>query len=240
MRVVVALSLVLSACTARADSPCRAEHVDGVAYTICSFAPTDSFRLFHSNADGEIYGDFDTLNADLAGQGAILLFAMNAGMYHRDRAPVGLYVENGMERSPLSTSEGPGNFHMRPNGVLAIARDGRVSVVDTRDYPAVADTVSHATQSGPMLVINGKLHPRFLADGTSRKIRNGVGVDADGRVHFAKSEDPVNFHGFATLFRDHLDTDNALYLDGTISRLFIAGERNDPGAPMGPIVGVVE
>ncbi len=59
-----------------------------------------------------------------------------------------------------------------------------------------------ATQSGPMLVINGQLHPKFSEDGQSRKIRNGVGVLDGDTVFFALSEGAVSFADFARLFRD--------------------------------------
>ena len=112
-------------------------------------------------------------------------------------------------------------------------------MTETRAFLLKSTVPDYATQSGPMLVINGKLHPKFLENSTSRKIRNGVGING-GAVIFVKSEDPVNFHTFATLFRDDLGAPNALYLDGTISRLYSAElGRNDRGAVMGPIVGVV-
>ena len=169
--------------------------------------------------------------------GQRLLFATNAGMYHRDRSPVGLYVEDGTELAPLVTRAGPGNFGMLPNGVFSVRTDGTFHVDATPDYDGT-DT-RHATQSGPMLVIAGQLHPRFLLGSTSLKVRNGVGVRPDGTALFAKSESPLNFHSFARLFRDELGTPDALYLDGTISRIHIHGERSDGGLRMGPVVGVV-
>lgn len=97
-----------------------------------------------------------------------------------------------------------------------------------------------ATQSGPMLVIGGEIHPRFLKDSDSLKRRNGVGVTEEGEAVFVLADTPVRFYDFAAFFRDELKTPNALYLDGTISRLYAPElERNDPGEVMGPIVGVV-
>ena len=43
---------------------------------------------------------------------------MNAGMYDKDQAPVGLDVEDGRELKRPSTADGPGNFHLKPNGVF--------------------------------------------------------------------------------------------------------------------------
>jgi uncharacterized protein YigE (DUF2233 family) len=164
---------------------------------------------------------------------------MNAGMYHSDRSPVGLYIEEGREAAPLVTREGPGNFGLLPNGVFCLS-DGRAQVIETLRYAQERPTCRYASQSGPMLVIDGDLHPRFLTDSDSRYIRNGVGTAADGRAWFVISDDPVNFHRFARVFRDHLGVDQALYFDGKVSRLYAPGlGRNDLGFPLGPMVGLV-
>jgi uncharacterized protein YigE (DUF2233 family) len=126
---------------------------------------------------------------------------------------------------------------MKPNGVFYV--DGKsAGVLDTAEFSRRKLKPEFATQSGPMLVINGRLHPRFLANATSKNRRNGVGV-AGKKVIFALAETPVTLHQFARVFRDVLKTPNALYLDGSISRLYAADiHRNDIGFPMGPIVAV--
>ncbi len=212
---------------------------DAASYTVCSMDSVADLRLFLTNGDGRPFGHFTTLDRALADQGLTLAFAMNAGMYHEDRSPVGLYVENGVAAAPLQTRASPGNFGLLPNGVLCIGAS-RVQVIETLAFAARRPDCRFATQSGPMLVIDGALHPRFLPDSTSRYIRNGVGVDAAGRVHFALSDSRVTFHQFGRFFRDVLQTPQALYLDGSISRLHapMLG-RSDPGFAMGPIIGVV-
>ena len=95
------------------------------------------------------------------------------------------------------------------------------------------------TQSGPMLVIDGKLHPEITQDGPSRLVRNAVGVDARGRAHFVISNAPISFGKLARFYRDELNTPNALFLDGNVSQLWNpATDRLDTGAPIGPIVVV--
>lgn len=235
----LALAL-LWAGTPGAAASCAPGSFEGVPYTACSVDPaTESLRLWHMAPDGQVYGTFDRLEAALADRGQRLGFAMNGAMYHEDRSPVGLYLEDGTERSALVTSDGPGNFGLLPNGVFCIG-EGRARVVETLAFAAEAPACRYAAQSGPMLVIGGALHPRFLADGTSRHIRNGVGVRPDGTVVFAISDAPVNLHRFARLFRDALGTPDALYLDGSVSRLYAPDlGRHDVGFPVGPIVGVV-
>ena len=228
-------------------SPCERMRSEGASYTVCSFDRHDfGLRLFLNDDTGTPYGEFDAINQALAEADETLLFAMNAGMYHEDRSPVGLYMENWQELAPLQTGEGYGNFHLLPNGVFVIwQEDGRkgTHVMDAETYQTgmAHDVVNYATQSGPMLVIDGALHPKFNPDSTSFKRRNGVGIDADtDRLYFVLTDGFVTFHQFATFFRDELGCENALYLDGSISRLYDAASgRSDPGLPMGPIVGVV-
>lgn len=236
-----ALSTLALSTPARADEPaCRDLMHDGRAYTVCTAEAPADIRLFQTGPDGQPFGTFAAVDAALAASGARLAFAMNGGMYHPDRRPVGLLVENGTERAPIVTREGPGNFGMLPNGVFCVA-GGRFAVIESRAYAADPPGCLHASQSGPMLVIGGALHPRFLPDSDSRYVRNGVGVSADGgRVAFAISNERVTFHEFARLFRDGLGMPDALYFDGNISRLHAPGlGREDAGFPMGPIVGLV-
>ena len=227
--------------TPAAAVSCAPMEHDGSRYTICRVNMAgDDLRLFLNDAEGAPYGQFTTLDATLRRGGERLVFAMNAGMYHDDRAPVGLYIEEGAEAMRAIARPGPGNFGLLPNGIFCFG-DGAARVIETRRYIAEAPSCRFATQSGPMLVIDGKLHPRFLEDSESRYIRNGVGTSDDGgEAVFAISESPVTFHQFGRLFRDGLGLDQALFLDGNISRLYAPGYgRADLGRQLGPIVGVV-
>src|SRR5262249_43115333 len=94
------------------------------------------------------------------GEADRLLFATNAGMFDPALKPVGLYVEQGRELVHVNTSSGYGNFHMKPNGVFYISGD-RAAITETRAFFKQRAQADLATQSGPMLVINGRLHPRF-------------------------------------------------------------------------------
>lgn len=233
--------VMMSAAPAHADgAPCRGVDYRDHAYVACEFDPrVDDIRLFHADAAGEPYRQFSRLKDAVEQRGDILLFAMNAGMYDDNNAPIGLYVEGGVERKPANTNDGPGNFHLKPNGVFFVGK-GEAGVLETGAYLEAANDVLYATQSGPLLVIDGAIHPKFLENSDSIKRRNGVGVTRGGRVIFVIADEPVTFHEFASLFRDELKTPNALFLDGSISRLYAPElERNDAGLAMGPIVGVI-
>jgi len=243
MRPLAALSALCMALAASAAGAveCRDLTYESNRYTICEVdVATEDLRLFLRDDTGQPLGQFSTIDRALP-DGQNLSFAMNAGMYHPDRRPVGLYVERDATEGRLLTGASKGNFGLLPNGVFCI-RDSRADVIETLTFEKQAPDCVFATQSGPMLVIDGALHPRFLPDSTSRFIRNGVGTSADGsRAIFAISNNSVTFHEFGSLFRDALETPNALYFDGKISRLHAPGlDRSDPGFWMGPIVGVVE
>ena len=217
-----------------------AEHAR-IKYTVCSVDVSRAdLRLFLNGPSGAPLGHFAAIDTVLAAQGKRLIFGMNAGMYHSDRSPVGHYVENGVEQMRVIAGAGPGNFGLVPNGVFCI-RQGRADVIETRAYLKNAPNCRYATQSGPMLVIDGELHPRFLPDSTSRYLRNGVGTTADGQTAlFVISRNTVTFYEFGSLFRDVLRVPSALYFDGNISRLYAPDiSRHDAGFAMGPVVGVV-
>lgn len=220
---------------------CEARTFEDSAYTVCTFNPAkDHMELFSLDTAGEPYRYFRTLATDLARQGKRLTFAMNAGMFDDTQRPIGLYVEEGQQAKRLNRRNGAGNFHLKPNGVFYLV-GGKAGVLETEAYARAGLSPDYATQSGPMLVINGRLHPKFSAGGTSRKVRNGVGVTPQGEAVFAISGNGVTFHEFARLFRDELGCDNALFLDGTISSVY-APELGmvDSFLPLGPIVGVYE
>ncbi|MBR9863452.1 MAG: hypothetical protein GYB24_08455 [Rhodobacteraceae bacterium] len=224
------------------ETPCRDVRYQSASYTVCTVdIAQDRLDLFLYDDTGKPYGHFASLDRMLLAKGKKLSFAMNAGMYHENRAPVGHYIENGKELKRVIPNAGPGNFGLLPNGVLCI-RQGRAHVIETLRYLDNRPACTHATQSGPMLVIDGKLHPRFLPDSDSRYIRNGVGTSRDGKTAaFVISNAPVTFHAFASFFRDYLKLSQALYFDGNISRLYAPNlNRSDFGfTTLGPIIGVV-
>ncbi|WP_066795941.1 phosphodiester glycosidase family protein [Sphingomonas soli] len=211
---------------------------EGSRFTACRAATeTHDLTLVNRGADGTPMRDFAGLQSRLGERYPKLAFAMNAGMFDAKGAAIGYYVEDGAAQTPLNRRPGPGNFHMLPNGVFW--GDAAGWHVDTTDnfVARKPDHVRFATQSGPMLLIGGKLHPQISEDGVSLQIRNGVGVSLDGSAWFAISNEPVSFGRFARLFRDKLAAPDALYFDGAVSRLFDpVGGRRDNGAPIGPIV----
>ena len=207
--------------------------------TICRVdLRTDHLQLFLYDGAGMPYKSLRRLAESLRGQPEELGFAMNAGMFREDYSPLGLLVMNGRQIHRINLATGFGNFYMKPNGVFVLTTVG-AEIVESSRYATVDDPVILATQSGPMLVTGGVIHPGLNPDGTSRNIRNGIGVVNANEVVFAISDAPVTFYEFALLFRDRLKCPDALYLDGSVSSLFVRSlGRDDERASLGPIIGV--
>jgi len=242
-----ALIALLAACKAQEPQPapprevtsaahCEERSFEGSAFTACRYdARRHRLELILDDGDSPLRS-LERLEEHLGARAGQLLFAMNAGMYDEQGRPIGLYVEAGERRHRLNLRNGEGNFHMMPNGVFAVAPDGRVSIVRSQDLEGEPHW---ATQSGPLLVIDGRLHPAFDADGESRYVRNGVGVADPQTAWFVISEEPVSFGRFARFFRDVLGCRNALYLDGGVSSLWDKGAgRQDGYSSLGPMVAV--
>ena len=244
MTVVLLGALVPSPVEGASSSDaCRELVAEDKSYVVCTFnLATTRLQLHWKDPSGQPYGNVGTLARAMKAAGTPVAMALNAGMYHADSTPVGLYIERGEQAVRANTAPGPGNFHLKPNGVFYFTSTD-AGVLETGRFLKTRPKADYATQSGPMLVIDGRLHPRISANGPSLKIRNGVGVrPSDGReggktVVFAISNEAVSFGDFARLFRDELQCPNALFLDGSISSLWAPSvNRSDEFWPAGPIV----
>lgn len=197
-----------------------------------------TIQLFYKDGAGERYGSLGKLQSSLREDSMELVFAMNAGMYMEDRQPLGLYIESGKEIRPLNQrNSSSGNFYLMPNGVFAIDKQGKMSVCQTEDFHLLQD-IAFATQSGPMLLINGELHPAFNKGSSNLNIRNGVGILPNGNLLCVMSKQPGNFYDFASLFASK-GCQNALYLDGFVSKVYYPeGEWVQKGGNFGAIIAI--
>ena len=207
--------------------------------TICRVdLRTDHLQLFLNDESGKPFNSFQRVAQSLATHNEQLAFAMNAGMYREDYSPVGLLVMTGHQVHRLNLASGFGNFYLKPNGVFVLSASG-AHIVESSEYRSLQEPAIWATQSGPLLLHAGQINPSLSPGGTSRLIRNGVGVVSNNEIFFVISEDPSNFYDFALLFRDRLECAAALYLDGNVSSLYSkALGRDDNRVPLGPIIGV--
>jgi len=166
------------------------------------------------------YKNFENLKQSATEENKTLVFAMNGGMFNKDLSPQGLYIEKGIVKSEIDTSKNKyGNFYMHPNGIFYLTNSKQAVICKTEDF-SLTENIEYATQSGPMLLINGEIHHKFREGSANLHIRNGVGILPNGALLFAMSKTPINFFDFATYFKQN-GCKNALYLDGFVSRTYL-------------------
>lgn len=237
-RLAIALGAGLALATpVAASESCARQTLQGRNVIVCTVdLARQTLRTYWKAADGTPYGSLAGFAGRAENRPGPMLFAMNAGMYHDDLRPVGLYIEGGRTQAKANTAAGPGNFHMRPNGVFYIS-GATAGVMETRRFMSSRQKADYASQSGPMLVLDGRLHPQITGQGTSAKIRNGVGMRSATAAVFVITDEPVTFTEFARMFRDDLRCRNALYFDGSISSIYAPSVgRSDSFMRVGPIV----
>ena len=177
-------------------------------------------------------------------KGDSLVYACNAGMYMEDRAPLGLFIDNGIIKRKLNTKTGAGNFYLKPKAVFYISKDGTAAIqeIETAEGKNFQDknSIRYATQSGPMLIQNGIINKLLTEGSTNVNVRNGVGILPNGNAYFAMSTYPVNFYDFAKHFKDK-GCKTAMYFDGFVSRSYCPSENYEQlDGNFGVMIGVVE
>jgi len=176
-------------------------------------------KLYWKDNKNQPFRSLQRLKEWLDSNGRKMVFAMNGGMYKTDNSPLGLFIEANKIITPLNTRSASGNFYLKPNGVFYITNDNHATICTTDQFKK--DTkIKYATQSGPMLLVNGKIHDAFTKNSKNVNIRNGVGLLADGKLLFAMSKTLVNFYDFAEFFKK-AGCKNALYFDGFVSRTYL-------------------
>jgi uncharacterized protein YigE (DUF2233 family) len=206
------------------------EHA-GVKFRVVSLEARQT-ELVWKDAKGEPFATFDRVQAQYAADGKRVKFLMNAGIYEPGSVPSGLHHENGIRLRPLNLKDGDGNFFLKPNGVFGLVGggSGKAFIEESGVFAArerkPAQRLEFAIQGGPMLLIGGARHPKFMDGSPNKKLRNGVGVDAVGKLVFAITApgQEVNFWDFAGLFLK-LGCKDALFLDGDISMMAINPEQ---------------
>ncbi|MDR1761369.1 MAG: phosphodiester glycosidase family protein [Bacteroidales bacterium] len=200
---------------------------------------TQDLKFYWKDDTSMILKSIQNLKNYVESKDSTLIFAMNGGMFNKNFFPHGLFIQNKNTLSALDTTDGNGNFYLKPNGVFYITTDNIPFICNTTDFVNHGE-IKYATQSGPMLIINGQIHSAFKEDSKNLNIRNGVGILPDNKVVFAMSKEEINFYDFAKYFQS-LGCKNALYLDGFVSRTYLP-EQNwmQTGGNFGVIIGVTE
>jgi uncharacterized protein YigE (DUF2233 family) len=206
-------------------------------YRVLKLDPrVQTLELHWKDSSGKPLKTFAALEQALKTRQKTLLAATNAGIFTKSFAPLGLHLEWGKVQRPLNLGRGYGNFYLQPNGVFYFGSSG-AGILETAEFGKSKLKPDYATQSGPLLVQRGKINPAFTPNSSNRKIRSGVGVSRTGKVYWVLSSARVNFYDFASFFRNVLECPNALFLDGTISKLYIPGDKTARDEGSGPFAG---
>jgi uncharacterized protein YigE (DUF2233 family) len=196
-------------------------------------------KLYWKNDKNEHFNSIQNLKSWVESKNKTLVFAMNGGMYMTDYTPVGLYIENKKLIRKLNTAHASGNFYLQPNGVFYITIENKPAICQTKDF-VNNGKIKYATQSGPLLVVDGKINTIFTKGSSNTNIRNGVGILPNGEVVFAMSKTEVNFYDFAKYFQDK-GCKYALYLDGFVSRTYLPEKKwIQTDGNFGVIIGVTK
>lgn len=196
-------------------------------------------RFYWKNDKGSIFNSIGNLRNWLQQNNTELLFAVNGGMFKKDFSPVGLFIENGKIITKLDTAKGLGNFYLLPNGVFYITTDNIAGICKTTDFRNI-QKVKYATQSGPMLLLDGQIHPEIKQGSTNLFVRNGVGILPNNQIVFAMSTKEINFYDLAYYFKK-IGCKSALYQDGHVSRTYLPEQNwEQTDGELGVLIGVTK
>lgn len=198
--------------------------IDGVTYGIYH-APAERVSLHWQDADGIAYDSLRQLKRALNAQGTQPVMLMNAGIFTNQHTPAGLWIERGNTLSPLNQKTGKGNFHIQPNGVFYLQHK-QAHILTTQAFAKYQPQAEYAVQSGPMLLIDGKINSRFIKGLSSPYKRNAVCTTRSGALYFIMTTHYVeqwpSFYQLSEALQ-RIGCYQALYLDGSISAWYLQG-----------------
>ncbi len=218
---------------------------NGVKYSIF-VANTDSDQIKLHLLRPKYKSSLGDVKSYLESQNFKPLMITNAGMFTATYEPEGLYIEeNPLKKYSLDVGDQKSsfNFYLYPNGVFYMDAKNTPHIDTTKEFARLQRLkkikVKVATQSGPMLVINGRIHQAFVKGSTNYKIRGGVGIISSKKVVFACTVGGSNFYDFGLFMRDVFNCKNALFLDGAISKMYLHDiYPEETGGQFGPVISV--
>ncbi len=230
------------------NAPVHKIQVEGVLYHVLIAEP-DQVNILWADDSGAALRTFPRALKFLRRHGQTPIALMNGGIFEPRGIPSGLLIQQGRLLHPLNLDDGEGNFFLKPNGVFFISQNGKAQIVESTEFAKLQQgwgkelPVRCAVQSGPLLLRDGEVHPRFRAESGSRLHRNGIGVREDGRIILAitdwDSPKFPNLHDFAVFFREQGCRD-ALFLDGDLSRMDYGEDLGKAGSLLGSMIAVLQ
>ncbi len=235
--VFLIISIIISGGFVTLTSEFESVNDNIVSYT--ADTKSQNIAFYWKDDSGQIIRSLGSLKTIVESKNEELVFAMNGGMFNKDNSPKGIYIENQKTLVSLDTATGNGNFYLKPNGVFYLNTNNEPFICKTEDFKDNGQ-IKFATQSGPMLVVNGEIHAAFTMGSKNLQIRNGVGILPGNKVLFAMSKKETNFYDFALYFKNK-GCRNALYLDGFVSRAYIPAKNwIQTDGNFGVIIGVTK
>lgn len=146
-----------------------------------------------------------------------LFFAITASIVEANCEPIGLFIQNEKEQKSLNLNlQGNGNFYsLPPNGIFYVDSLNVPGLLLSQKYRKELN-FKQAIQSGPLLVIDGKINSYFTMGSKNKFTRCGVGVfkkNNSNYIVFVKSVTPINFYDFASFFITKYNCKQALTLE---------------------------
>ncbi len=157
-------------------------------------------QLVWRDENGRLFSKIENVKKWSEKHGRTLSFAMNGGMYKPDQTAKGLFIQDGKTINSLDTSNGEGNFYLKPNGIFYTTSNRQAFICATESFKYRPE-INYATQSGPMLIIDGHIHAAFKKGSANLNIRNAVGILPNGNLLFVISNLPVSFYDLADYFQ---------------------------------------
>ena len=117
------------------DAACAVHEFESSRFIVCTYdARRQNMRLYSRAAAGGYLRGFEAVQRELGPEARRVRFAVNGGMFNDSGAPIGLYVQDGDEQKSISLTDGPGNFHLKPNGVFWQDAGGALHIDVSEDY----------------------------------------------------------------------------------------------------------
>jgi uncharacterized protein YigE (DUF2233 family) len=157
-------------------------------------------------------------------------FITGVGKFRGAFSSIGLYIENGHLLHPIKRVQNSKvNREIQPSGVFQINSDG-ASIAPLQTKRAYKNAI-WAIQSGPMLLIDGRINAAL--PNRTKALRNGVGIKKDGKVLFACME--ASMREFAKHFQQK-GCLNALILESDHPDVWYKGGSQKKFNRFGPMI----
>lgn len=159
-----------------------------------------------------------------------IVFITGVGKFSGAFTSMGLYIENGQLLHPIKTVQNTKvNLEIQPSGVFQINASG-ASIEPLQAKRAYKNAIG-AIQSGPMLVVDGRINAAL--PNRTKVLRNGVGIKKDGKVYFAC------FEASMREFAEHFQKEgclNALILESDHPDIWYNGNSRNKFNRFGPMI----